>query len=504
MTRVTFGNGYEKVVVDAPAGLAYHLVNYLSGEPEAEQQAEAIWSITVEVDPGLDICVTGCHYVTGEYGEPLLVSNRSNEIFNLINRTRIVLSLPERTLSIVGATESGVFMESYRAVRQILVRGLLGRGALVIHGSAIAEADNGAVTVFVGGKGAGKTTSVWQALQTYPGVFAYMANERILIVPDGRRVRVFGWPATALVGLGTVDATVGLAALVDMHDRAGATARLLTGHRLTDAAVARAFARAGITRDLARYKVDVTPGEVSALTQAPLLSWGYLARIVMPSYATAPDHVYPCESKDAERVLRAETLDLRDSYADWLGLGGTWRSWPEDSSGILRPEVELLTVTGNNLAMWYRPQGEGVSLRIADSLLRCSAVSSTSAALTFSARCLIESVPGMGITTGEICSNQARASWLTVQLACSAIVIRSPDARTILPAPSGDQAMNAKPSLVQYSSTSFDRRSIRLKRFCTLTIGAMSRASTSRGSSTCDSPILAIFPSRRIAFSSPS
>ena len=70
-----------------------------------------------------------------------------------------------------------------------------------------------------------------------------------------------------------------------------------------------------------------------------------------------------------------------------------------------------------------------------------SSVNCNDAACTFSSRCAIEEVPGIGSTIGDRFSNHANATWMG--FIWRAFAIRASTLPATVPAPSGNHGMNA-------------------------------------------------------------
>jgi hypothetical protein len=98
--------------------------------------------------------------------------------------------------------------------------------------------------------------------------------------------------------------------------------------------------------------------------------------------------------------------------------------------------------------------------------------STSSAAATFSSRCATLDDPGIGSSTGDLWSNQARATWegdAPRRTATSASVLVLAASLPIL---SGDQGRNPTAYSSQLPSNGSAQRSMKLYRFCTLTTSA--------------------------------
>ena len=118
----------------------------------------------------------------------------------------------------------------------------------------------------------------------------------------------------------------------------------------------------------------------------------------------------------------------------------------------------------------HRPGSAGSSGHGQPSAANSSSVSSMAAAAVFSSRCATLDVPGIGSITGEQLQQPGqrdlrRRGVVGGRRPRSSASSRRRGRRT------GRHGMKAMPSAVQWSSSSWEARSPRLKRFCTETIG---------------------------------
>ena len=352
----TFTNGHVFVDFYASPELLEHARNYFAPDPGCQLPSSAPrWKVTARLGTGSDpVPCTNWSLVKGEYGEALARCPSGCHLVSLVSGSRIRIDAKARSIDVHGTSLQGVYMEAYRAVRQILLRTLLHQGAVVMHASAVAAADG--VTVCVGKKGAGKTTAAWQSLHAAQGGLRFVANDRVLLTPGNSGIAVYGWPATAFVGLGTISSTFGVKRLVGLHDRCSGTARLMTDHRLTEADVLDFYGSVQVTEHLASHKLYLLPGEVAQATESGLAWGGPLKRIVFPEFQHDGDEhsarIQQLRPADAMPILAAEVLGEGLGYPDTLGLSGPWNTDRVETLAPALSKIQLLGVRGRALSAW--------------------------------------------------------------------------------------------------------------------------------------------------------
>src|SRR6184192_4769475 len=92
------------------------------------------------------------------------------------------------------------------------------------------------------------------------------------------------------------------------------------------------------------------------------------------------------------------------------------------------------------------------------------------AAATFSSRCAIDDVPGIGNITGDRSRSQASATWTTLAPRALAALSSALSGFNPLPPPIGNHGINPRLFFSQYTRTFSDLRFSMLYWFWTLTI----------------------------------
>lgn len=319
MSVTTVGNGLDTVTVQgAPLVRNVMAAFFDLTKPEAGTVGSH-WQVDALTEsPRVHASVVTP--VAGEYGEPWLTNDDRRRMVSLRTGVALDVDRDRRVVRIVGADDAAVAVEAYRVVRQILVRGLTARGAQCLHASAI-RLSSGNITLFIGRKGAGKTTAALQSLAADPSR-AFVGNDAVLVYRSSAGVSVFGWPTAALVGLGTLRATVGLGSLHGMQERYSDITDVLLDHPPTPDALVTTLQQ--LSHDVAAaHKVYLLPGQIADLTGTLIASGGPIRRVVGPRLDPSYRGMHPDEDpQDLPSLLRQETQSLPSTFPDLLNLGG--------------------------------------------------------------------------------------------------------------------------------------------------------------------------------------
>ncbi len=162
-----------------------------------------------------------------------------------------------------------------RVLRELASAAALRRGELPIHGAAVADADG--VTLFVGAKGAGKSSLLVHAL-LHPGT-QFVANDRAFVrVGAGGAASAHGMPTIVAIREGT------LALAARLRDAVGSGA----WHYASTVAEARGARAAGAPVPGAgtRWPPGLSPAQLCAILGVDALAGGTVARIVFTEIDT--------------------------------------------------------------------------------------------------------------------------------------------------------------------------------------------------------------------------
>ncbi len=131
--------------------------------------------------------------------------------FILKNRTGVLIVLsPDRAL-ITGKLEEHA-NQVVNLIGTLFGLELLERGYAMVHASAVVELRSGKALVFLGNSGSGKSSVALQLIER--GGYAYLSNDRVLMLPGDDGVLVVGLPKKPRVNPGTLLASAALSRLV--------------------------------------------------------------------------------------------------------------------------------------------------------------------------------------------------------------------------------------------------------------------------------------------------
>lgn len=118
-----------------------------------------------------------------------------------------------RVLAIAAASATNV-RDLARQVRELVLSDALRSGWIVMHGSAVAQ--DGRATVFLGNKGAGKSTLALEAAERRG--CAYISNDRVLLKATDRGILVRPYPMSVRLGGGTIRNSAALRSHLHAYD----------------------------------------------------------------------------------------------------------------------------------------------------------------------------------------------------------------------------------------------------------------------------------------------
>lgn len=160
-----------------------------------------------------------------------------------------------------------------RVLRELASAHALARGALPVHGAALA--DDAGVTIFAGPKAAGKSSLLLHALAQ--GGARYVANDRVFVAVAAHGATARGMPTIVSLRAGTLALSPRLRDEVDSK----------AWHCASTIAEARAHRRSGEPAEGAgeRWPPGLSPSQLCALLGVEPRAGGALARVVFPEIA---------------------------------------------------------------------------------------------------------------------------------------------------------------------------------------------------------------------------
>lgn len=256
----------------------------------------------------------------GEYEERLYSWEKNNikTILNPTNHSEIVIY--NNKITITSNNLSGLFMDTYRILRQLMIWDLLNAGGVILHASGVIR--DGKATLYVGEKGAGKTTALFQELLDRSERKSMLSNDRVILFVKNGILTAFGWQAVAHVGIGTIYGTVGFNKLHNIHDKAGGTAYLLTQHNLlSESFINELSNKSEYEIRNFKEKIMLMPWEIAELTGTEIREgYGEMDKIICPILQLKDEG----QNSNIETSLIIEqsfiSIDDLPFYTNWLSL----------------------------------------------------------------------------------------------------------------------------------------------------------------------------------------
>ena len=198
-------------------------------------------------------------------------------------------------LASAGAGRSRIAV--MRAIRELLIVALRARGALLIHGAAVAVGDR--IVILAGPRHTGKTTLLLHLLLALKG--RLVANDRVFVWPENDRFVALGVPTIVSLRPGTLEM---LPAVAD---------------RLANSGFAWSLARAEVGQAAAPGRPNISPAQLCDLLGAEPSPGGPLAAIVFPT--PAQHDLLHVERLNAQAAVDAVTTAMFGGVGPWKTAG---------------------------------------------------------------------------------------------------------------------------------------------------------------------------------------
>lgn len=340
-------NGFVKVNVCIEDLQVYnHVKRYLGISNETCDEGMHGWKIEaynrVYHIPNIDKPIGE---IKGEYGEKILEYRDDCLVrLNCANNSVIKFVSPNY-IQIFNSAKEGLFIDTYRAIRQILIHDLIHRGSPVIHSSSICYKGNG--YLFVGPKGAGKTTAVFQYLCSDLENVCYGSNERNILFQKDGEIWAYGWLGVAFVGVGTIKSTIGLEKLRNMHEKSGGTAFWLSEHQLLSPQFLNYLIALGDDAYKIKDKIWMTTNEIGYLTNRKICNKFKIKGIVFPKFLPDTAQHITASNKD----ISSELITDLNFFNDWLNINSRTKSLINNRYKLYEAinNVSKLDISGANL-----------------------------------------------------------------------------------------------------------------------------------------------------------
>lgn len=220
-------------------------------------------------------------------------------------------------LEIVGADEDQTKLEASRFLRNTVTERLERDGWTVMHAACIVT--DGDAVLFIGEKGAGKTTTSLTACIAWGA--SSLANDRCLVKVVRGELKVLPWPGSISVGFGL------LASLGWFQDLSAAMRTGTRQHPFQDpkatAKLATGQASVSFGEDGREVKAEIMPRDLTRLFGVPLSREARVTRIIFPAVHRDGQTGFSPTDHTAESLLEHTLHGPGSGYPDFLSLGET-------------------------------------------------------------------------------------------------------------------------------------------------------------------------------------
>lgn len=347
MYNFSTDNGFTKVNVSIDDSQVYDSVKrYLGISDDTCDEGMQVWKIEgYNSTYAIKNANRPSGEIKGEYGEKILEYHDGDCLVRLnCANDSVIKFLTPNYIQIYNPKKDGLFIDTYRAVRQILIQDLICRGGIVVHSSSICYKGNG--YLFIGSKGAGKTTAVFQYLCSDLEDVCYGSNERNILIQKDGEIWVYGWLGVAFVGVGTIKSTIGLEKLYNMHEKSGGTAFWLSEHQLLEPQLLNHLIALGDNAYKITDKIWMTADEIAFLTNRKICNKFRLKGIIFPQFMQDVAQHIAVSNND----IHTEIITDLDFFSDWLNIGNGMRI-PDNNHELSEAikKVQKINISGKNL-----------------------------------------------------------------------------------------------------------------------------------------------------------
>ncbi len=192
-------------------------------------------------------------------------------------------------VELLAASDGGnLRLAALRVVRELISVQAFCRGSMPVHASAVAHGEG--VTLFVGPKGAGKTTNLVAALER--AGTSYVANDRVLVDRTDAGYRVRGTPTIVAMR----------STMLALFPRLGAEIGSGAWHFASTVAEALAYRKAGVPapNPFLQRPPGVSPAQLCAMLECTPVAAGEIERVVFPTSDGSQTKGFSLERLDPE------------------------------------------------------------------------------------------------------------------------------------------------------------------------------------------------------------
>ena len=258
-----------------------------------------------------------------EYGDKGKVVYVKEKKLILNCRTRTILMCENRKAILYCNQRQGLFVDTYKTIRQIIAYQLLLKGAIPIHSSSFSLGGQG--ILFIGNKRSGKTTLSVKSVMKYGRLCEYLGNDRMFLLEKEGQVYIYSLPTVIGIGYGMIkdDKLFKTKLKNKVHKQAGGSAFYLLDQPLISETLTLFDKLPEMSEDdLWEYgdnKLWITPGELAIISNCKCGWKAKLKYVVLPKIHNICDCTISANT-DIRDVFIDNILDIKKLYPNWLGL----------------------------------------------------------------------------------------------------------------------------------------------------------------------------------------
>jgi len=257
-----------------------------------------------------------------EYGDKGKIVYVKEKKLILNCRTGTILMCENKKVTLYCNQRQGLFVDTYKTIRQIIAYQLLLKGAIPIHSSSFSLGGQG--ILFIGNKKAGKTTLSVKSVMKYGRLCEYLGNDRMFLLEKEGEVYIYSLPTVIGIGCGMIknDKLFKTKLKNKVHKQAGGSAFYLLDQPLIPETLALFDKLPEMSEDdLWEYddkKLWITPGELAVISNCKCGWKARLKYVVLPKINNICDCTISNDA-DVREVFIDNILDIKNLYPNWLG-----------------------------------------------------------------------------------------------------------------------------------------------------------------------------------------
>lgn len=321
----------ESVNIDlfsSSINLIAHICNYLN--PQYNLSNSGKWKIYAKQCTSVTFNKSAVKYWDDyilEYGDKgkSKFTNEIREIYNERTGSYMEVNYNLNKINIFNPDFKGLFIDTYKTIRQILMFSLINSGFLLLHASSFEI--GGQATIFMGDKGVGKSSLVASCLSKYGRLASLLGNDRIFCKTSGDIIQLSA--SHTVIGLGAgmiIDNNKFKDSISNKtHQKAGSTSKyLLDQPNFNDAQKILTRVKNLSAKERWHYtkeKIWITPPELSIITNCKIGNEAALNTIVLPKIDNdSRPEILQIDKFNYDKIFNQNILDFGELYPNWLNL----------------------------------------------------------------------------------------------------------------------------------------------------------------------------------------